>query len=751
MVRRLFNFNRKNNYNDNDHNKENNSSSPQNVPLDARPQISSFDEDDNITEAEEQETKPSSSIFSKGRSTYHTSNSSDFSSAFHSQKNTHTKLQTSSSTHFGDVGKPLKVLQTHRLDSLNIVPEEEPEIILPDVTRSSTTGHTEPTQFVEPSFDSQAKAIAIPQQSQPQTLNHATSTKDYQSVTDRSNIDAVKKELHILETNLSDLMDDIHQNVTNISKAVIESIEFFKDFTLNFDELKLPKTYKFNFQNNYSLRVITKIVLHFIDNLLISDGLSNSRSILLRRYMYFLKKLDISILSNDETTNDTDYFTTINNLNSSNMSSHPLPHMTNFCITEESNFPSTIKIGEIMNKLTRTNSSTISEQEGSFIAPILRGLSKNSAILTIMFGIPNLKQDHLEMVKVLYSLFPDVHFYCCKDYIKPCADILNLQQEQNISSSSTTTNHLFDNIPPSSVSQSRYQFSPPYRVAPNPLQPPISMSISRDENTKITGTLGGYIFPQIDESNAKLSKFAGSTFAITCAHVVLSESQEFPNVSIPSTILQTAYKTTLINEANKYPKNSKEQVAFIEEASHVERNIEWQKNNKFGQVVWGERSIIDQKLSDFAIIKVDGKYHCENTIGIDPKSIPDPTLRFQNTLVKKKILKVKSGLKVFKIGSSSNFTTGQINGAKIVYWADGKLQSSEFIVSSPSPMFATAGDSGAWILTKLEDHVGLGVVGMLHSYDGEQKQFGLFTPISNIMERLNTVTGIQWDIDRPVK
>jgi len=35
---------------------------------------------------------------------------------------------------------------------------------------------------------------------------------------------------------------------------------------------------------------------------------------------------------------------------------------------------------------------------------------------------------------------------------------------------------------------------------------------------------------------------------------------------------------------------------------------------------------------------------------------------------------------------------------------------------------------------------------MLHSYDGEHKQFGLFTPMCEILERLETVTNIKWGV-----
>lgn len=272
------------------------------------------------------------------------------------------------------------------------------------------------------------------------------------------------------------------------------------------------------------------------------------------------------------------------------------------------------------------------------------------------------------------------------------------------------------------------------------------MSLSTETSAKITGTLGGYLFPQTG-SDEKFSQFASCSFAITCAHVVLSEKQDYPNVMVPSNVLQTSYKKVLTKESDRYPDGSVEKTAFLEEVQRIDQNLNWQKSNKFGQVVWGERAIVDHRLSDFAIIKVNSSFKCQNTLGNGLKSFPDPTLRFQNLHVKRKIFKMKPGMKVFKIGASTGYTSGELNSTKLVYWADGKLQSSEFVVASPTPLFASAGDSGAWILTKLEDRLGLGLVGMLHSYDGEQRQFGLFTPIGDILERLHSVTKIQWDID----
>ncbi|KOG98464.1 Ssy5p [Saccharomyces eubayanus] len=628
----------------------------------------------------------SSSIFSRSRLTSGTGASSSIATSgmrSHSSGNSGSK-NTKNLQGFVDVGKPLRAVSF-----LNPVKEEESQ----DEQKASDVSPLAPTTLAtsggvrENTFSSR-RAITL---------------------------DNVHKSLSELEDNLVDIMDDIHQDVISISRAVIEAIEYFKEFLPTIKD-RIP--YRISVEKSSALRKINKIVLHFLDNLLVSDAFSNSRSILLRRFYFFLKKLNL--------ITDDDFI----------LESGVLPCLSVFCIDGHCNLPSMDKLDLILNELAKMDSSIISDQEGAFIAPILRGITPKSSILTIMFGLPNLQHEHYEMIKVLYSLFPDVHLYCVKDYIKKAASAVE-----------SIPSHTEPDVGP--MAPVKFQFSPPYAVSENPLELPISMSLSTETSTKVTGTLGGYLFPQTG-IDTKFSQFANCSFAITCAHVVLSEKQDYPNVSVPSNVLQTSYKKVLAKESDRYPDDSVEKTAFLEEVQRIDQNLKWQKSNKFGRVVWGERAIVDHRLSDFAIIKVNSSFKCQNTLGNESNSLPDPTLRFQNLHVKRKIFKMKPGMKVFKIGASTRYTSGQLNSTKLVYWADGKLQSSEFVVASPTPLFASAGDSGAWILTKLEDRPGLGIVGMLHSYDGEQRQFGLFTPIGDILERLHAVTKIQWDIDPQV-
>lgn len=620
-----------------------------------------------------------SSIFSKGERTFSSSKvSSTIPSSSHGS---YGRKFAAGGNAYTDLGKPLRVVNEGKPFELGTLAEE-------DITLETTLNDL----TLEPNLNKDSASVPENEISQ-----HSTS----------------QMHLYNLETNLAELVDDVHQNIINISKAVIQAVEYFKDFSmiqkLNYGSQRI------NTENSPYLRNISKIVFHFLDNLLISEGYTNSKYILLKRYLQFLKKINIDPI--DKAT-----------------ASKTLPHLKNFCLDDK--LPNVDKIESIIQGLIESDCDIISDQNGAFIAPIRRGLCQNASIVSICFGIPNVQQEHYEMVKVLYSLFPDIHLYIVRDSIKKCAKVEN--PKNIVSQLSDTINQ--NDIP---------DFIPPYRIAEDPLEPPISMSISSEHYTNVTGTLGGYVFPQI-EKNSKFSQFAGSSFAITNAHVVLAESQDYPHCSVPSITLQTSYLKTLLSESKRYPDNSKENLAFLKEARKVETNLKWQKENTFGQVVWGVRSIVNNRLSDFAIIKVNPKYKCVNYLGKNLSFTNDPTLKFQNTYIKRKILKLTAGMKVFKIGASSNYTSGQINGTRLVYWADGKLQTSEFVVASPLPVFASAGDSGSWILTKSDNYLGLGVVGMLHSYDGSKQQFGLFTPIGDILERLNDVTGVQWDIDPQV-
>ena len=246
-----------------------------------------------------------------------------------------------------------------------------------------------------------------------------------------------------------------------------------------------------------------------------------------------------------------------------------------------------------------------------------------------------------------------------------------------------------------------------------------------------------------------------------------------------------AYGSVLKNLDKMFPLKKVKVPYSSKREGHEIRNL---PEHRFGQIIWGERTLInlkgsdkasqdvENKLSDLAIIKVNKNLKCDqNFLGDDIAfNEYDPALMFDNLYVRKVInlereskeLNINevdsvasansnyNGLPIFKYGSTTKFTRGNLNGIKLVYWLDGAIHSSEFVINSveSNTAFAAGGDSGSWILTKLEDCTsesnskGLGVLGMLHSYDGEHKQFGLFTPMCEILERLETVTNIKWGV-----
>lgn len=422
------------------------------------------------------------------------------------------------------------------------------------------------------------------------------------------------------------------------------------------------------------------------------------------------------------------------------MSSPAMVHPRNFAVGHAAkSSPAEEVLTRVMNTIVQANQGALAEQEGAFVAPLLRGPAPTFAILTLSFGFPHPEISHYERIASLFPALENMHAYCQRNYISVCStrveSAVSHEQQRTALGSKTPT------------------FTPPYRV-PDGHKPPISVSIATENATSLSGTLGGYICPRIDvQSNPALADYASSTFAITCAHVCLSENNArstYPFVSTPSPVLVNIYKNALITERNKYETTSMEAKEYERAISELETSNQQSVSN-MGQVVWGERVVVNGSMSDIAIVRVNQGIECQNYLGDDvPFSSFDPGLMFSNLYVKRTVKKLTPGMTVFKYGSTSKYTSGRVNGPRLVYWADGALQSSEFVVSSDVPGFASGGDSGAWILHKGSRQSGqphgLGVVGMLHSYDGEHRELGLFTPINSLLSRIEEVTNIKWGI-----
>ncbi|KAK9472960.1 peptidase family S64-domain-containing protein [Dipodascopsis tothii] len=541
----------------------------------------------------------------------------------------------------------------------------------------------------------------------------------------------INADLETLAKDIKDLAAQVAKHMMDLSKAASTMTQSIKVVT-RACQTQMAKacdasTYfsrgYFSTQSHPSLGMVLKIVLHFADNLLLGLPFASSRSLLLRA--------------------TAELGTTLHMMSSPAMLAHgstAVPQPANFAIAN-SDRPSSVldKLNSMMGLLSESSSFTVSDQDGAFVAPISRGFSDLFSIYAVLFGIPEPTDAHIESVTSLWDISDQIHFFCQKNHIAVCAGERPAEAAQ----------------PPLSMGA----FRSPYRQPPTDgSAPPMSMSLAAEDADKLSGTLGGYVYPKVDMNDPAMAAYAQSAFAMTCAHVCLTQTPAGgarSAVSVPSPVLVNMYRDVLVREHSRYPPRSAERHAFRQAVGALDAQYPRQNSRstapRFGEILWGERTISQGSISDLAIIRCRAgvKPPTANALGDDiPFSEFDPALMFGNTVVRRVVNRLVPGSEVFKYGSTSKFTTGRLNGPRMIYWADGALQSSEFVVASPSPMFASGGDSGAWILQKPTDtsSSGLGVIGMLHAYDGEHREFGLFTPMTRILNRLREVTGIEWGV-----
>ncbi|KAH3661956.1 hypothetical protein OGAPHI_006135 [Ogataea philodendri] len=570
-------------------------------------------------------------------------------------------------------------------------------------------------------------------------------------------VEVLEKHLRALAVSTSNTLMQVSQSVLNLTKASIaisESIESTSSTISKLQYLQYLAPFQFSTSSSPGLHKLIKNVLFLIDNHLLSEVYDSSKSLLSKNLYDLLGLLKVV----EFPSRDLENFATVMTPNIFPIGSTNLPLALQ------------AKIGRIMQMLVQKSKElSLSDQEGAFIAPVLRGfLHEDLSVVTFIFGFPTLNKEHIDIVRYFSSSIDNMHF---------------VAQKNQITAASTS------------------KFRAPFRtVDPDSEYMPISMPVACNNSLKLSGTLAGYLYPRIPENsnNPRLQKYENSLFGFTCAHVMLNESiksgDPYPHVSVPSPVLVNLYKNALLNERLKYDAHTEEYRAYdsvVQEIDQLYPVTEVRVKKKtltrnlpretFGQLIWGERVLNEDKLSDIAIVKIlDQSKKFVNFLGEDLElNKHDPALMFSNLYVKKVVhLKTSketsainhAGLEVFKVGATTDYTDGRLNGQKMIYWSDGSLKTSEFVISGSQKQFAAGGDSGALVLAKLSSlrqpttnkrsmlssflgnlisqgpETGLGVVGMLHSYDGEHKQFGLFTPMDSILERLHTVTGVDWGV-----
>lgn len=642
---------------------------------------------------------------------------------------------------------------------------------------------------------------------------------------------------------LRQLYDDLGFNMNqfdvgaiNLTTAVVNLIDCLKRFVAFVEKLP-PCEWDFTAYNSVSVRRIIRIYLHFYDNLLSDDVYIKLKLLLVKNFNDFAQTLNSS---EDSHFNATNLFQTI--VKPQNYPVANSPHAT---------LPNTDVLERIMDKMARASVAVKEQTGSFIapiargITPNLHILclyfgypNPSEAHRKLVKSLRSMYDDiHIVICKNQIELAglsgspvdlatpKFLRSHSTKDRVKgkpisqpvrSSSQSLQGQSPQHIQHPQNPRPHTKPTLPHPQPTK----FKVPFRIPTDAERPPISLSLSIESSQRTSGTMGGYVYPIIDtQRTPQLELYANSKFAISCGHVCLDSTTgattttDYPHVSAPSSVLILLYKQALCAQYQKVINSGQDDFVVAQLAAAygsiikqveamfplkrvkvVDPRTKQEKYearnlpvNRFGQIIWGERTLVlaktskptERKLLDLAIIKVNKALKCDqNFLGDDvPFNEFDPALMFDNLYVRKvvdlkrhtpisletEIEEVDSlisdmaqgthcGLPVFKYGSTTKYTRGNLNGIKLVYWLDGAIHSSEFIVNSVehNATFAAGGDSGSWVLTKLEDiepqQKGLGVLGMLHSYDGEFKQFGLFTPMCEILERLQEVTGIEWGV-----
>lgn len=607
--------------------------------------------------------------------------------------------------------------------------------------------------------------------------------------------DSISEVLHVLWQDVSYIRTEYLNSLLTLSTCVVNIIDCLKDFVTFTESFDDGLVWSFSAYDNVDVRRVLKTYLHLYDNLLKDEAYIRLKLLLCKNF--------------------NDFTSSLKSTTRRNVGSSTVAKPKNFAIGANGGkpLPRQEAITRILRRIAQS-STPIQEQNGSFIAPIARGPSEDMNVLCLYFGYPNPSEYHNNVINTIHELYDDIHV------------LVNKNKIEAASMASPSPNAPFPDVHvPPTTPHNPTRFKLPFRVPSDSTSPPMSLSVSTENAKRVSGTIGGFIYPKIDtEKQPHLSSYAKSKFAMTCGHVCLDkreESVDYPHVSSPSSVLIGLYKQALQEQQQKCVENEDKsmldsKIAYTSVLRQLDEMFPLGKvkvydpkikqersevrnfpKHRFGQIIWGERTLIqakrtkdgrnlkEKRLSDLAVIKVNKLLKCDqNFLGDDIAfNEYDTSLIFENLYVRKIILlgrlarditeninEVDSmastnsmdsdgntthrGLLVFKYGSTTKFTKGFLNGIKLVYWLDGAIHSSEFVVNSceNTTAFAAGGDSGSWILTKLENvkglakKDGLGVVGMLHSYDGEFRQFGLFTPMTEILDRLEEVTKIKWGV-----
>lgn len=195
-------------------------------------------------------------------------------------------------------------------------------------------------------------------------------------------------------------MNQYNNSLINLTTAVINSIDCFKRFVSFIDTINNPSSLDWNFTtfNNLNVRRIMKIYLNFYDNLLRDEVYIKLKLLLVKNFNDFTQTLNSRSLSVAPAT---------------------ITKPQNFAVGNNKglSLPNEDVLERIIEKISSTAIS-MKEQNGSFIAPITRGLSKDLNILCLYFGYPDPTDYHYKLTQTLHELYDDIHVVVIKNQIE---------------------------------------------------------------------------------------------------------------------------------------------------------------------------------------------------------------------------------------------------------------------------------------------------------------------------------------------
>ena len=159
-------------------------------------------------------------------------------------------------------------------------------------------------------------------------------------------------------------------------------------------------TWDYNSYNNDDVRKLLKTYLHFYDNLLREDAYVRLRLLLCKTFNDF----NLTLKSSTK------------RMLKPAMSGMLKPCNYAIGVNDGKSLKNEESLRNIMAKIANHGFS-LNEQNGSFIAPIARGISKDMNVLCLYFGYRSIGEHHSRIAASIQEFYDDIHVIVAKNKI----------------------------------------------------------------------------------------------------------------------------------------------------------------------------------------------------------------------------------------------------------------------------------------------------------------------------------------------